>query len=89
MPDCFGMTVEEVTGKLTELGITFQLVPNYSAEYDYNVVYNQSVEAETDVNVGDRMNKVLIYYGALESGGSSWKDDDDESSGIIIIDGRG
>ncbi|MBQ3531132.1 MAG: PASTA domain-containing protein [Oscillospiraceae bacterium] len=90
MPNCVGMTVEEVTGKLSELKISFQLVPNYSAEHDYNIVYDQSVEAETEVNIGDRMSKVLIYYGALESGGSSWgEDDDDQPSGIVIIDGRG
>ncbi len=79
MPDCIGMTLEEATGKLTELGITFQLVPNYSAEYEYNIIYDQSVAAETEVNVGDRMSKVLIYYGALENGGPSISFGDDES----------
>lgn len=92
MPGCIGKTVEEVTIMLSEMGINYQLVPNYSAEYDYNVVYNQSVEAESEVAVGDRMNKVFIYYGALEPGkevSSSWEDDDNEKPSVTIIDGLG
>ena len=70
MPDCVGMTVEEATGILAQLGINFQLVPNYSAEYEYNVIYEQSAEAETEVSIGSRGVKVYIYYGALESSGN-------------------
>ena len=84
MPDCVGKSIEEVTGLLSKMGINFQLVPNYSAEYEYNVVYEQSVAAETEVAIGDRMNKVLIYYGALESGGNDPWEEDDKPSGIII-----
>lgn len=89
MPACIGKTIEEVTGMLTGMQISFQLVPNYSAEYDYNVVYDQSIEAGNEVTVGDRMNKVYIYYGALEPGDRDpWyeddEDEDDSPSGIII-----
>ena len=94
MPKCIGKSLEEVTGMLSEMGINFQLVPNYSAEHEYNVVYNQSVEAETEVAVGDRMNKVFIYYGALEPGketSSSYNDKEDENKkpSVTIIDGLG
>ena len=88
MPECIGMTLEETTGKLTELGITFQLVPNYSAEHEFNIVYDQSVPAETEVNIGDRMNKVLIYYGALENPEDKdpWNsEDEDEGLGGGIV----
>lgn len=90
MPVCIGKTIEEVTGMLTGMEISFQLVPNYSAEHEYNVVYDQSVDAGTEVAVGDRMSKVYIYYGALESDDRDpWDDDDDEgSSGPIIMDGK-
>lgn len=93
MPQCIGKSLEEVTGMLSEMGINFQLVPNYSAEYEYNMIYNQSVEAETEVAVNDRLNKVFIYYGALEGEKDPWRgnedDDDEKPSGITIIDGRG
>ena len=75
MPSFIGSTIEETTIKLSELRINYQLIPNYSPEYEYNVVYDQSVEAGTEVAVGDRMNKVFIYYGALDS---TQKPDDDE-----------
>ncbi len=80
MPSFIGNTVEETTLRLSELGINYQLIPNYSAEHEYNVVYDQSVEAGTEVAVGDRMNKVFIYYGALEGSGSSWSGDEDEEN---------
>ena len=94
MPSCIGRNLEEVTLELTGLGINFQVIPNYSAEYEYNVVYNQSVEAETEVAISDRMNKVYIYYGALEPGSdNSYEeengDDEEENIGITITDGRG
>ena len=89
MPACIGRPIDEVTLELTELGISFQLIPNYSAEYEYNIVYNQSVEAESEVAVGDRMNKVYIYYGAQEfSSEDPWNDEDEDNGGITIIDGR-
>ena len=78
MPQCVGKTVDEVTLELSELGISFQLVPNYSAEHEYNVVYDQSIEAETEVTKGDRVGKVYIYYGALESGGSHFGGSEEE-----------
>ncbi|MBE6892787.1 MAG: PASTA domain-containing protein [Ruminococcaceae bacterium] len=89
MPGFIGKNIEEVTAKLSELGINYQLVPNYSAEYEYNIVYDQSVEENTEVAVGDRMNKVFIYYGALEGGSREpWEEDeDDPSPGIRDIIG--
>ena len=80
MPSFIGSTIEETTLKLSELKINYQLIPNYSAEHEYNVVYDQSVEAGTEVAVGDRMNKVFIYYGALEGGGSSWSEDEENDN---------
>ena len=80
MPSFIGSTIEETTLELSELGINYQLIPNYSAEHEYNVVYDQSVEAGTEVAVGDRMNKVFIYYGALEGGGSSWSEDEENDN---------
>ena len=89
MPNCVGMTVEEATAALAEAGINFQLVPNFSAEYEYNVIYEQSVEAETEVAIGSRAAKVYVYYGALESGGEDpWSsgDDEDYNPGVTIVD---
>ncbi len=90
MPQCVGKNIEEVTEELSKLGINYQLVPNYSAEHEYNIVYDQSIDANTDVAVGDRMNKVFIYYGALKGGSKDpWQnnDDDDEKTGIKDIFG--
>ena len=85
MPNCVGRSLEEVTAMLNEMQINYQLIPNYSAQYEYNVVYDQSVEEGTEVAVSDRMTKVYIYYGALEeqesSGGGyhgGGNDDDEE-----------
>lgn len=90
MPACIGKDVSEVSVMLTELGINFQLIPNYSAEYEYNVVYDQSVDAESEVTVGDRMTKVYIYYGALEGGYDPWEgeedNDDDDKTTVGIKD---
>ena len=89
MPNCVGKTMTEVTEMLSAMNINYQLVPNFSAEHEYNVVYDQSVPYGTEVTVGDRMNKVLIYYGAQEfsSEESYWPgEDEDENPGVIIID---
>ena len=80
MPSFVGSTIEETTEKLSELGINYQLIPNYSPEHEYNMVYDQSVEAGTEVSVGDRMNKVFIYYGALEGSNEPWFGEDDEEN---------
>jgi len=84
MPACIGKDVSEVSAMLTQLGISFQLIPNYSSEYEYNIVYDQSVEAESEVTVGDRMTKVYIYYGALEGGYDPWEDEDDDDNGTSV-----
>lgn len=91
MPNCVGKNIEEVSVMLSEMKINYQLVPNFSAEYEYNVVYDQSVSYGTEVAVGDRLNKVLIYYGAQEfssSESSYWPgyDDEDENPGVTIVD---
>lgn len=88
MPQCIGKNIEDVTEELSKLGINYQLIPNYSAEHEYNIVYDQSIGANTEVAVGDRLNKVFIYYGALEGGRKDpWQnsDDDDENIGIKDI----
>ena len=84
MPNCIGRSIEEVSAMLNEMQINYQLIPNFSAQYEYNVVYDQSVEEGTEVAVGDRAEKIYIYYGALEEGssgsgsGSSGGSGDDE-----------
>ena len=93
MPNCVGMTLEEATLLLTEMGISFQAVPNFSAEYEYQIIYEQSAEAETEVTVGDRLNKIYIYYGAQEGGESTsgydpWDEEGYVNPGVTII-GRG
>ena len=70
MPNCIGRSIEEVSAMLNEMQINYQLIPNFSAQYEYNVVYDQSVEEGTEVAVGDRAEKIYIYYGALEEGSS-------------------
>ena len=84
MPVCIGRDVNEVSGLLTEMGINFQLIPNYSAEHEYGLVYDQSVAGDTEVAIGDRMNKVLIYYGALEGSKDPWNSEE-ENTGIRDI----
>ncbi len=87
MPGCIGKDKDEVTLILSEMGINFQLIPNYSAEHEFNIVYDQSVAENTEVAVGDRMNKVLIYYGALEGSRDPWEEDEEETTGIRDIFG--
>ena len=87
MPGFIGRTIEETTLALSEMGINYQLIPNYSAEHEYGIVYDQSVQENTEVAVGDRMNKVLIYYGALEgSSNEPWEEEEnDPNPGIRDI----
>ncbi len=90
MPELIGMTIEEATAVLTEMGISFQIIPNFSAEYEYNIVYDQSIPKDTEVAVSDRMNKVYIYYGALESSGddpwsSGSSSDSSSNPGVTVI----
>ena len=92
MPNCIGKTIEEVTALLTEKEINFQLVPNFSPEYEYNVVYDQSVDAGSEVAKADRLSKVYIYYGALENSSESYwsgndDDDDDDNRHVIVVGG--
>ena len=90
MPLCTGRTLEEVTAELNAAGISFQAVPNFSTEYEYNVVYEQSIAAGEPVAIGNTMTKVYIYYGAQErndtsvSIGGSYDDDE----GKIVIGGH-
>ena len=85
MPGCIGKNIDEVTAMLSEMGINYQLIPNYSAEYEYKIVYNQSVDEGSEVAVGDRMSKVYIYYGALEEGSNEYGEDDDDNGGSTGI----
>ena len=87
MPNCVGMTLEDTIRLLTELQINFQTVPNFSSEYEYNVVYEQSVEADTEVAANDRITKVYVYYGALEPNSTThWEGNDrDENPGVTIV----
>lgn len=94
MPQCVGHTLEEARAKLDELGIVYQEVPNFSTEYEYNVVYEQSAAEGEEVAAGNTMTKVYIYYGANQNAQSSAYDDpfnssggyyDDDNDGVIHI----
>ncbi len=91
MPNLVGMTLEEASAALSELKINFQAVPNFGTEYEYMVVYEQSVATETPVTVNDRLNKVYIYYGAQEKTENDypgwWNNDDEDyvNPGVTII----
>ena len=94
MPQCVGRTLEEARAKLDELGIVYQEVPNFSTEYEYNVVYEQSAAEGEEVAAGNTMTKVYIYYGANQNAQSSAYDDpfnssggyyDDDNDGVIHI----
>ena len=93
MPNLVGMTLDEASAALVELGINFKAVPNFGAQYEYMKIYEQSVEAESLVTVGDRVNKIYIYYGAQEfpessSSSSGWSGYDDPgyvNPGVTII----
>lgn len=86
MPQCVGMNFDEAVTLLSDMGIAYQAIPNFGTEYEYNVVYEQSVEAGEPVATGNTMTKVYIYYGAAESGGSVHvvSDDDDDDHRIIL-----
>lgn len=93
MPNLVGMTLDEASAALVELGINFQAVPNFGAQYEYMKIYEQSVEAESLVTVGDRVNKIYIYYGAQEfpessssvPGWGGYDDPDYVNPGVTII----
>ena len=97
MPQCVGMTIEEARAALDALGIVYQEVPNFSAQYEYNIVYEQSAAEGEEVATGNTLTKVYIYYGANQDapstsdsdnpfhvgGGSTYEDDDND--GVIKI----
>lgn len=96
MPQCVGKTIEEARAELDALGIVYQEVPNFSTQYEYNIVYEQSAAEGEEVATGNTLTKVYIYYGANQSatstsddnpfhvsGGSTYEDDDND--GIIHI----
>lgn len=91
MPQCVGMTIEEARAALDALGIVYQEVPNFSMEYEYNIVYEQSAAEGEEVATGNTMTKVFIYYGANQAaqssddnpfhiGGNTYEDDDDDGT---------
>lgn len=96
MPQCMGKTIEEARAELDALGIVYQEVPNFSTEYEYNIVYEQSAAEGEEVATGNTMTKVFIYYGANQNApttsdsdnpfhvsGNTYTDDDDD--GVIKI----
>lgn len=91
MPQCVGLTIEEARALLDEQGIVYQEVPNFSTEYEYNIVYEQSAAEGEEVATGNTMTKVFIYYGANQAaqnsddnpfhiGGNTYEDDDDDGT---------
>lgn len=86
MPQCVGMDFDEAVALLSDMGIAYQAIPNFSTEYEYSIVYDQSVEAGEPVATGNMMTKVYIYYGATENSGSIHigSDDDDDDHRIIL-----
>ena len=96
MPQCVGMTIEGARAALDALGIVYQEVPNFSTQYEYNIVYEQSAAEGEEVATGNTLTKVYIYYGANQDapstsddnpfhvgGGSTYEDDDND--GVIKI----
>lgn len=96
MPQCVGMTIEEARAALDALGIVYQEVPNFSTQYEYNIVYEQSAAEGEEVATGNTLTKVYIYYGANQDApttsdsdnpfhvsGNTYTDDDDD--GVIKI----
>ena len=96
MPQCVGKTIEEARAALDALGIVYQEVPNFSAQYEYNIVYEQSAAEGEEVATGNTLTKVYIYYGANQDApstsdsdnpfhvsGNTYTDDDDD--GVIKI----
>ena len=96
MPQCVGKTIEEARAALDALGIVYQEVPNFSAQYEYNIVYEQSAAEGEEVATGNTLTKVYIYYGANQNApttsdsdnpfhvsGNTYTDDDDD--GVIKI----
>ena len=96
MPQCVGKTIEEARAELDALGIVYQEVPNFSTQYEYNIVYEQSAAEGEEVATGNTLTKVYIYYGANQNApttsdsdnpfhvsGNTYTDDDDD--GVIKI----
>ena len=96
MPQCVGRTIEEARAALDALGIVYQEVPNFSTQYEYNIVYEQSAAEGEEVATGNTLTKVYIYYGANQNApttsdgdnpfhvsGNTYTDDDDD--GVIKI----
>ena len=96
MPQCVGTTIEEARAALDALGIVYQEVPNFSTQYEYNIVYEQSAAEGEEVATGNTLTKVYIYYGANQNApttsdsdnpfhvsGNTYTDDDDD--GVIKI----
>ncbi len=96
MPQCVGKTIEEARAALDALGIVYQEVPNFSTQYEYNIVYEQSAAEGEEVATGNTLTKVYIYYGANQNApttsdsdnpfhvsGNTYTDDDDD--GVIKI----
>lgn len=90
MPNLVGKTLEEAEATLNELGIVFQAVANYSGEYDFEIVYDQSVPEGEDVVTENTLTKVYLYYGAKQNTpvivDHGYSEQDDKK--VIVIGGH-
>lgn len=84
MPLCVGLTLEEASELLSEMGIAYQAMPNFSTEHEYNIVYEQTVPEGDEVALGNTLAKVTIFYGAQENGGSTHYYNEDDGGAIVI-----
>ena len=93
MPNFVGQTVEDAEKTLKEKNITYQLVPNYSLEHEYGVIYSQTDENRVELTegssvvVGGTTVRVYLYYGANEraNGGSEEDGSGEEGSSRVIV----
>lgn len=85
MPNVIGDSLEVAQRKLDELGISYLAIPNYSTDYEYMIVFEQSVKAGEDVVAENNMSKVTIYYGATDSSIPDSPYNDGSSTGRIVI----
>lgn len=93
MVNLVGQTVEDAEKALTEKNITYQLVPNYSLDHEYGVIYSQTDENRTELAEGDSVVvggttvRVYLYYGANEraAGGEEEGSETENTSRKIIV----
>ena len=84
MPQCVGLTLEEASRLLAEMGIAYQAMPNFSTEHEYNIVYEQTVPADEEVALGNTLAKVTIFYGAQNNEETTHVYNEDDGGAIVI-----